>query len=512
MADPKLREQAIRRIQDRSPRGFGVEPSEEDILKEAAAIQQESQESLKEYEQENEVAVDQRSENLKKSKELFGGQIDPKLTDYAYNLFPSLSEIVPRNPTAQAPMVSEEQVEESPEQQEETPKMEKRQPASISPNVSPEQTAERLPAAEMQLEQETEPESENAKLVEEMQANQRRARMAESMARTRDAIIGAGLGRKFETDYEMYKELEKEAAEPVLKVKAVQEMDSAKAKNDPNSAISKFIRGSLSSMYPGLGIQGMEKISYAQLEKLYPSLTNALATKMAADARKEEAAAVRLMKQEVAASKAEEKENAKYEKTRSIVNNKIAKLIDSKTSPFNGYNQAKQTSQMIDNAIEAWDESDRDAKIKNSVAFMQYAKLAQGDDSVVRSSDMQALAGSLDYSSPYALLNKFAAKAEGSSFTRGELVEMKKVVDTIRRVKKQQIQQRLDPIKLDAERGGYDLDQSISPEVIDEIYSPEESANESVKFSKQYKPGSVITLKDGSKYTIQKDGVTGVKK
>jgi hypothetical protein len=128
---------------------------------------------------------------------------------------------------------------------------------------------------------------------------------------------------------------------------------------------------------------------------------------------------------------------------------------------------------MLDNAIDAWDQSDNNAKIKNSVAFMQYAKLAQGDDSVVRSSDMQALAGGLNYSSPYALLNKFAAKTKGSSFTKDELIEMKKVIETVRKVKKEQLQQRLDPIKLDAERGGYDLDQSISPDIMEEIYSPE---------------------------------------
>jgi hypothetical protein len=50
---------------------------------------------------------------------------------------------------------------------------------------------------------------------------------------------------------------------------------------------------------------------------------------------------------------------------------------------------------------------------------------------------------------------------------------MKKVIDTIRKVKKEQIQQRLDPIILDAQRGGYDLDQSISPDIIEEVYAPE---------------------------------------
>jgi hypothetical protein len=316
-----------------------------------------------------------------------------------------------------------------------------------------------------------EPSQDNAKLVEEMQKNQKNAKLAESMARTRDAIIGAGAGRRFETDYGMYKDLQEEASGPIQKLKIIQELDNAQAKNDSNSQLSKLIRKSLSEL--GVSMQGMEKISYAQIEKLYPSVANAMMTKLAAEARKEEAVLTRQIRADANANKEEARKEASYEKTRTIVNNKIGKLQEAKTSPFNGYNQAKQTTQMLDNAIDAWDASDDNAKIKNSVAFMQYAKLAQGDDSVVRSSDMQALAGGLNYASPYALLNKFAAKAEGSSFTKDELVEMKKVIDTVRKVKKEQLQQRLNPIKLDAERGGYDLDQSISPDIMEEIYSPE---------------------------------------
>lgn len=332
-----------------------------------------------------------------------------------------------------------------------------RQPSSIVPPEIEEEAPE--------------PSQDNAKLVEDMQRNQQNAKLAESMARTRDAIIGAGAGRRFETDYGMYKDLQEEAASPIQKIKIIQELDNAQAKNDPNSQLSKLIRKSLSEL--GVSMEGMDKISYAQIEKLYPSVANAMMTKLAAEARREEAILTRQIKAEGRADKEEARKEASYEKTRTIVNNKIGKLQEAKTSPFAGYNQAKQTTQMLDNAIEAWDKDDTNAKIKNSVAFMQYAKLAQGDDSVVRSSDMQALAGGLNYSSPYALLNKFAAKAEGSSFTKEELIEMKKVIDTVRKVKKQQLQERLNPIRLDAERGGYDLDQSISPDIIEEIYSPE---------------------------------------
>jgi hypothetical protein len=377
----------------------------------------------------------------------------------------------------------EQEIPFAPKEQEE-PEEEPAIPQEVKPEAPVERKPSSVPAQKIQqaIEQEAtrtpaalekqEPETEDYnKMVEGVQEQQRNIRYAERLAKVRDAAIGAGLGKQFETDYGMYGELKTEAASPIQKIKIVQELDNNKAKNDPNSDISKLIRKSLADL--GVNMAGMDKVSYAQIEKLYPSVANAMMTKLATEARKEEAALTRQMKAEASADKAEARRESSYEKTRTVINNKIGKLQESKTSPFNGYNQAKQTTQMLDNAIEAWDNSDKDAKIKNSVAFMQYAKLAQGDDSVVRSSDMQALAGGLNYSSPYALLNKFAAKAEGSPFTKDELVEMKKVIDTIRKVKKEQLQQRLDPIKLDAQRGGYDLDQSISPDIMEEIYSPE---------------------------------------
>lgn len=303
-----------------------------------------------------------------------------------------------------------------------------------------------------------------AELIKKARQEQDEASTASQFAKLRDAIIGVGAGRVIKTDTSAYDERQLKALRPIEDLTLKQQLESNQAKNDPNSQISKLMRDSLKSL--GLDIGSIDKVSYAQLEKLYPSLANAIMAKSVADAKRIDATAALKIKEQ-------EKTEKSYEKTRTIVNNKVSKLIEGKTSPFTGYNQAKQTTQMLDNAISAWDDSDRDAKIKNSVAFMQYAKLAQGDDSVVRSSDMQALAGGLNYASPYALLNKFAAKAEGSPFTKDELLEMRKVIDTIRKVKKQQLQQRLDPIKLDAERGGYDLDQSISPDIIDEIYSSE---------------------------------------
>lgn len=312
---------------------------------------------------------------------------------------------------------------------------------------------------------------DNLKLIEDMQKNQGDIRYAKRLARFRDAAMGAGLGKTIKGDYSMYDELSIAATAPIQKINALQELNNAKAKNDPNSQLSKLIRKSLGEL--GVNMQGMEKISYAQIEKLYPSVANAMMTKLAAEARKEEAVLTRQIRADANANKEEARREASYEKTRTIVNNKIGKLQESKNAPFKGYQDAKATLNSLDNAITAWDNEDENAKIPISESFMKYAKLAQGDDSVVRSSDMQALAGGLNLTSPKELWNKFIAKGKGASFTKGELIEMKNIISAYKKFKKEDLQQRLNPIKLDAERGGYDLDQSISPDIMDEIYSPE---------------------------------------
>jgi len=473
MVDPKLIQKAKARIQSRSPNAFGIEPTDDEILNEVSSIEQEEQEQNLSEEQDKNAQLESRMEASQKSRALFGDQISPELKDYAYNIFPSLNEIAPKSET-QIPFAPEE---EPIAQESASPESLTRQPSSIenpkatqkaptSPTVIAKK-AEQIP----QIQQPAQSQYDIEKLIKQSEEEEDRAGLWKQSAKLRDAIMGAGLGKIKQTDVSMYEDLQKKAQRPIKSLLLKQELEDTQAKRDPNSTVSRLIRKSLEKL--GMDMTGLENVSYSQVEKLYPTLTQGLYTKLAAEARKEESAANRQIRADLAKSKEEARDEAKYEKTRTVVNNKIAKLQESKTSPFAGYSQAKQTSTMLDNAIEAWDNSDEDAKIKNSVAFMQYAKLAQGDDSVVRSSDMQALAGGLNYSSPYALLNKFAAKTEGSSFTKGELMEMKKVIDTIRKVKKQQLQQRLDPIRLDAQRGGYDLDQSISPDVIDEIYAEE---------------------------------------
>ncbi len=112
---------------------------------------------------------------------------------------------------------------------------------------------------------------------------------------------------------------------------------------------------------------------------------------------------------------------------------------------------------------------------------MNYAKTAQGDDSVVRSEDMKVLAGNLGYKSPTELLSKFSAKAEGSMFSPGELQVMGKVLNTIMKVKKQQLHEMIKPMQKRAERADYDLGESLSQDYIEEITTPSQSIDEKKK-------------------------------
>lgn len=433
-----------------------LQAGEEELQKRKEANARSEEERQQRISAENDQEHTERLDKQYRNKALgLGQKYDPKMLEYASTIFPSLKEMG----LSSGPISPEVAVERSPavEDMQEIPQQ-KKKATSISPSAAvsrPQEISEQQP-------QETS--SDIDEMIKRARQEEDEASTAAQFAKLRDAIIGVGAGKVIQTDTSVYDERKKKATRPIENLTLKQQLESNKAKNDPNSQISKLMRDSLKSL--GLDTGSMDKVSYAQLEKLYPSLANAIMSKSIADAKRIDAAESRAVRNQQQAERS-------YEKTRSIVNNKITKLTEGKSSPFTGYEQAKQTTQLLDNAIESWDNDDKEAKIKKQAAFMQYAKIAQGDDSVVRSSDMQVLAGSLNYTSPSSLLNKFISRAEGSPFTKDELLEMKKVVDTIRKVKKRQLQQRIDPIKLDAERGGYDLDQSVSPDIIDEIYSPE---------------------------------------
>jgi hypothetical protein len=468
-----LRDRAIKSLQAKNYASKGNLPplnlleremlrlSEEDDLK-----QKRLQEKQKRSQEESDATFDKNLEiQLQKKRLGLSEEMDPELREHAKIIFPSLNEMFPKNENegVQIPFAPKESMKEEVSQDEAVPQQQPKT-KSTSQASKKELTTEAIKKeSSIQRQPTAKQEQSIDDLIKGIREEQDRVSLSKQSAKLRDAIMGAGIGQIKQTDVNRYEELAKRAERPLTDMLLKDELKDKQAKNDPNSNISMLTRNFLKER--GVNMAGLENISYSQIEKLLPTFMNIINTEIAAKAKKEEAAVNRSIKEQLA-------EEKQYNRTRDIVNSKASKLLDNKNSPLSSYNQAKQASSIIDSAIESWDEQDLDAKIKNSVSFMQYAKIAQGDDSVVRSSDMQALAGSLNLR-PTALLSKVFSKVQGQAFTKNELMEMKKVLDIIRKVKKEQIQSRINPIILDAQRGNYDISQSIDSSLLEEIYSKE---------------------------------------
>lgn len=219
-------------------------------------------------------------------------ELTPEMKDYAYKIFPDLQKIVPQR---------QQMVEgiEVPEQTQQEQSAASRTPTQIKEE-------QKITVPETQKIQPVIPSSEDDidKLMKEVDKREKSAEMDLAIAKFRDAIIGAG-GTGFKSDLSQYERAIKNAKKPLTDyetrmklMEARDQINDKKAKNDPQSGISKMLRQSLSDI--GVSMEGFDNVSYSQLEKIYPSLANAAATKIAADAKKIEAIARR---EEVAQSK-----------------------------------------------------------------------------------------------------------------------------------------------------------------------------------------------------------------
>jgi hypothetical protein len=301
-------------------------------------------------------------------------------------------------------------------------------------------------------------------------------RLFKALSKLGASAANMGLGKigAVKADTEAFDEMIKESDRPIQLLQLEKQLKSDKAKSDPNSDISKMLRNSLVEL--GMDMTNYANLSYNQLEKIYPSLTQALYTKMAADARKEQA----IIERENRAIAREDRETARefnqYQKIAGGIDRMVSQLEKSK--PMVAYRQAQQAKELLSQAATT---NDLQKKVENAAAFMNYAKLAQGDDSVVRSEDMKVLAGNLNYSSPTELLRSFEARTKGTPFTNAELQRMSTVVDTIAKIKKNQLKPLLNPIVTRAQSNNYNLAESLDPAFIDEVYNEPPTAEERMK-------------------------------
>jgi hypothetical protein len=404
-------------------------------------------------------------------------EMSPEMKRYGYNLFgmdrlaPSDEEVpssVDEEPTEEAQPDRAPAALEAPEVEQPEAPAPQRQPAAQKIEAAPEvEQAPAMPEAEAQP-------TDIDKMIQQATEEEDRASLWKQSAKLRDAVMGAGSGTILKTDTSMYDEMAQRAQRPTKNMLLKQELENTQAKNDPNSQVSKLTRKSLQDL--GMNMEGLEGISYAQLEKLYPSLTQALYVKLKAESDREQKVATNEAKDEIKQIKADEKEKANYFKTQTGIDRMISQMQKGKS--FVGYEQAKQAKTLLE---EASISTDPNVKVNNAASFMNYAKVAQGDDSVVRSEDMKVLAGSFGINSVKEMLGKIAGRAKGTPFSRGELDQMRKVVDTIIRVKKDNLRQQISPLKKRAQANNYDLSESIDPSLLEEIESEPEASSPAQK-------------------------------
>ncbi len=304
--------------------------------------------------------------------------------------------------------------------------------------------------------------------------------------------------------------LKREAENVVLQ----QQAKDSKTKADPNSDISRMARQAL--IDAGLeSLKDYPNVSYAQLEKLYPTLTQYLYTQISAKAsierakissvdkklqllskesqtqdmldfkerelrqKKEISDAEQTMKQKMMDLEQERKSESRIEKLKDKEDVRRFKLADEarirvkdlqdKDSPYTTYQKANDAVANLNSLIMRFRKGEPANKIAEGAAFFQYAKLAQGDSSVLRDSDIKNLAGGLDVTQ---FLDVLARKIVGAQFTEKDLNNMRKVMDVVKKVNKEKAYRlKIKPMLKWAKDNQYDLSQNLDPDIVDQISS-----------------------------------------
>lgn len=235
-------------------------------------------------------------------------EMSPEIKRYGYNLF-GMDQIAPSDVQAPSP-IEQEPVEE----------IQQRSPAAIESPEIEQQAVPALEKAPAKQEVQAQP-ADIEKMIQQATEEEDRAALWKQSAKLRDAVMGAGSGTILKTDTSLYEDLEKRAQRPIKNLLLRQELDDKQAKNNPNSEISKLARESLDKL--GMNMSGFDNVSYSQLEKLYPSLTQALYTKIVADSRRDASEQSRLDRQMIKEARADEKSQ------------KAATLSDKQITPIN---------------------------------------------------------------------------------------------------------------------------------------------------------------------------------
>jgi hypothetical protein len=256
-------------------------------------------------------------------------EMSPEIKRYGYKLF-GMEEATPSD--VQIPFPVGEEPEEIPEEVKigrapatlEKPEVELQKAPSIKKQAA-------KSSSQVDLKEEPLPKkaSDIEKMLKQSEEDEDRIAMLKQGAKLRDAVIGFGGGFDVKTDTGMYEDLEKRAQRPMRNLLLKQEVEDKQAKSDPSSELSRLARESLGKL--GMNMSGFDNVSYSQLEKLYPSLTQALYTKIAADARKDTIEQSRLDRQMIREAAAQ----AKMERTSMLSDRQITPINDADTAIAN---------------------------------------------------------------------------------------------------------------------------------------------------------------------------------
>jgi hypothetical protein len=314
------------------------------------------------------------------------------------------------------------------------------------------------------------------------------------------AIASLGAGSQVKADYSGVDALEKTAGKPVSDIKGLMETKSSEQKlkaaqedlkddakmRDPNSEVSKLtaeLAAKAGLIKPG------QVMSAQALKNSGVNIGNLLSTIEAGKARKESAA---LQREAMSASKGETNKL----KIQGSVDRQVSQLLKSKD--YEAYNAAKDAKSALDFALESGD------KTASGSAFMQFAKIAQGDNSVVRDGDMAILAGGYNYTSPAQMITKLAAKAAGGNFNDDELKQMKAVANKVQEIKGRRVQQLMSPVIERAGAAGLNLEESLDPSMIGEFSGKSQGLTTGIVKVRRIKDGLTKDMPASSAANIDK--------
>ena len=271
------------------------------------------------------------------------------------------------------------------------------------------------------------------------------------------------------------KTLEQQSDDPISQLKSKRDQYEAMLKNkelkdmsNPSSDISMAARDLVRSM----GMKVDENATAMQLNKVLPYLNQKYNVDEAKKARAERLQLAKM-----------EREDKNKDRHFDILKNDINKYLA--TPEVKMYNNSKNAANAVKYAIQSGS-----PQAKGS-AFMQYAKLAQGDDSIVRESDIQMLSEKYGLN-PNTVSKLFSRTFEGTQLSNQEMREMAKVIQAHQAETEERVKNRFATLLKQKEHYGLD-------KVSDEALIPAEyrfnDVTAKTQFPKQVrKDGHVATV------------------